>query len=113
MGWAAVSLGFCSLGRDKESKHLEASLFLGNELCVKAGSSLKAELRAHIFGSRFSGLPDTEAEWVPGINLPAGLWAVMSYTPFDCSEVEAEVVGPVSSKLEEDSRSLGVRDVVL
>lgn len=65
----------------------------------------KAELRAHIFGSRFSGLPDAEAECVPGINLPAGLWVVMSYTPFNCPEVVAEVVGPVSSKLEEDSRS--------
>lgn len=65
----------------------------------------QAELRAHILGSRFSGLPDTEAEYVPDIYLPAGLWVVMSYTPFDCSEVVAEAVGPVSTKLEEDSRS--------
>lgn len=37
---------------------LEASLFLGSELCVKAISSLKAELRAHILDSRISRLPD-------------------------------------------------------
>lgn len=84
---------------------LEASLFLGNELCVKAISSLKAEWRAHILDSRISRLPETEAEYVPGIYLPSRLWVVMSYTPFDCSEVVAEVIGPVSSKLEEDSRS--------
>lgn len=41
----------------------------------------------------------------------------MSYTPLDCSEVVAKMVGPVSSKLEEtqgqEATSLDVRDVVL
>lgn len=36
------------------------------------------------------------------VSLPPGL---MSYTPCDCSEIVTEVVGPVSSKLEEYSRS--------
>lgn len=84
-------------------KNLEVSPSPGNELSVKAVSSLKAEWRAHILGSRLSGPPDTETECVS----PAGLWVVRSYAPLDCSEVVAEVVGPigpVSSKLEEDSR---------
>lgn len=96
---------------------LEADLSLRNELCVKAVPSLKAELRAHILGSRFSGLPDTEAECVPGIYLPPGLWVVTSYAPCDCSEIVTEVVRPVSSELEktqdQEATSLGVQDVVL
>lgn len=79
LGWAAVSLRFCSLGRVRERNHSGFwSLPWERELSDKAISGFKAELRAHILGSRFSGLPETEAERVPGIHPPAELWVVMS-----------------------------------